>query len=137
MVPSSGTVIWKSDEDFQQVGLELLVRPVDLIDQQYRRDRPADGLAAAAGFSRVVHRRKCAPQSRPHPIWSSCSWALDRQKLALVVPLIDRLVGIEALIALQPDQLGPLRWRQSALPISVLPTPASPSSSSGRCRAEG
>ena len=37
---------------------------------------------------------------------------LDGEKLALVVPLVQRGVLVEALVALQPDQLGPVHGRE-------------------------
>ncbi len=36
IVPSSGMLIWKSDSTSEKIGLELLVRAVDLVDQQHR-----------------------------------------------------------------------------------------------------
>ena len=44
IVPSSGTVIWIVGQNFQKIGLELLVGPVDLVDQEHRRVRLADRL---------------------------------------------------------------------------------------------
>ena len=55
----------------------------------------------------------------------------DLEHLARVVPLVDRGVDVEALVALEPDQRAP-RLVASTLASSVLPTPASPSRSSGR-----
>ena len=45
------------------------------------------------------------------------------QQLARVVPLVERLGGVDALVALQPDQRGAQRRAASALAASVLPTP--------------
>ena len=38
----------------------------------------------------------------------------DRQQLALVVPVVDRVVEVDALVALQPDQRGAGRGGQRA-----------------------
>ena len=51
MVPSSGIVTWKSDEDLEQERLELLVGAVDLVDQQHRRRRVAASSACSSGRS--------------------------------------------------------------------------------------
>ena len=96
-------VIWKSDEDFEEVGLELLVGAVDLVDQQDRRLLLADRLeqrpAQQIGFGEDVRldlvgaRRLVLAR-------------LDGEQLALVVPLVDRGIGVEAFVALQADQAG-------------------------------
>ena len=54
----------------------------------------------------------------------------DRQHLARIIPFVERGRGIDALVALQPDQ-PPAQDARMALAASVLPTPGAPSSSSG------
>ena len=54
----------------------------------------------------------------------------DGHQLALVVPVVDRVVEVDALVALEPDEPR-ARAGASARATSVLPTPASPSTSSG------
>ena len=55
----------------------------------------------------------------------------DREQLARVVPLVERLRRVDPLVALQADQGCVEHERRATLAASVLPTPASPSSSSG------
>ena len=118
-------------QDLEQVRLELLVGAVDLVDEQHRRDavgrlerleqRPAD---QEVGAEDVVGGRVVGLAARLEQP--------DLEHLARVVPLVDRGVDVEPLVALEPDQ--PVRRAIAArtLASSVLPTPASPSSSSGR-----
>ena len=54
----------------------------------------------------------------------------EREELARVVPVVQRVVQVHSLVTLQPNSRRPGR-AASALATSVLPTPASPSSSSG------
>ena len=54
------------------------------------------------------------------------------QDLAREVPVVERLGGVDALVALQPDQRQ-VEASAIASASAVLPVPGSPSSSSGRC----
>jgi hypothetical protein len=102
-------------QEFQQEALELLVGAIDLVDQQHRRplearvdrleQRPLeqellgeDPLGAA-----LVAVGAGRPIGRPR---------LDLEELPRVVPLVDRLVDVEPLVALEPDQPGVERSRQ-------------------------
>ena len=53
------------------------------------------------------------------------------QQLAREVPVVERLAGVDALVALQPQQRPPTTSAM-ACASAVLPVPGSPSSSSGR-----
>ena len=97
-------------EHLEQERLELVVGPVDLVDEQHRRH--------------AARRRGERPQQRPsHEEGLGVELALERlgaavggraaglggaqvQQLAGVVPLVHGLVGVEALVALEPDQLA-------------------------------
>ena len=46
----------------------------------------------------------------------------DREQLALVVPVVDRVVEVDALVALQADQLGARRGRQRARHLGLAHT---------------
>ena len=98
-------------QDLEQVGLELLVGPVDLVDEQDRRDavrrlerleqRPAD---EEIGPEDVVGGRVLGlATSLQQP---------DLEHLARVVPLVDGRVDVQPLVALEPDQLRAQRGRQ-------------------------
>ena len=88
-------------EELEQQCLELVVGSVDLVDQQDRRGSarddvsPQDGplqeelLGEQVGVGDGLGRRLGEP---------------DRQQLALIVPLVQRLADGDALVALQPDQ---------------------------------
>ena len=56
----------------------------------------------------------------------------DVHHLSGVVPLVNGVVDVEALVALQADQVGRRGCRRGLLATSVLPVPASPSRKSGR-----
>src|SRR6478735_8125460 len=86
-------------QDFEQHRLELLVGLVDLVDQQDDRLRRRDrchqrALEQELGPEDVALRRV--------PV--ALLGRLDREQLLAVVPLVQRLGLVEALVALQPDQ---------------------------------
>ena len=99
-------------QELEQEGLELVVGAVDLVDQQHGRpalvlqrlqQRPPQ---QELGPEQLARRR--ARLGRP-----------DREQLALVVPVVDRVVEVDALVALQPDQLGAGRGRQRARDLGL------------------
>ena len=126
-VPISGIVTAASAEQLEQERLEVVVGAVDLVDQQHggprarvlerRQQRPADQVLGAE--EPLLGERLAARLGEP-----------DREQLARVVPLVQRLGGVDPLVALQADQRRVER-HASDRAASVLPTPASPSSSSG------
>ena len=90
----------KSDEHLEQERLELVVGPVDLVDQQH-----------AGG---VLERLQQRPGEQEAPVVEG---RLERlgvvggvrglggpqvQQLAAEVPVVERLAGLETLVALQP-----------------------------------
>jgi hypothetical protein len=92
-------------QDLQQVGLELLVGPVDLVDQQDRRH--------AIGRFERLEERPPNQEVRPEDVVGSRLVCLaarleqaDLEHLARIVPLVDGGVDVEALVALEPDQPG-------------------------------
>ena len=89
-------------EDLQQQGLGLDLDAVDLVDQQHDRLGGPDRLQQRAGEQELVGEDvvvDLAPRVRV-PV------GLDAQQLLLVVPLVQRLGLVEALVALQADQAG-------------------------------
>ena len=93
-------------QHLQQEGLELVVGPVDLVDQQHRR------AVAQRAQHRAVEQEALAVQG-PLDLVGVRSrgrrrGGLDRaqvQDLAREVPVVQRLARVDALVALQPDQL--------------------------------
>ncbi len=93
-------------EHFQQVGLERLVGAVQLVDQQHRRralpafqrarERTLDQELLGKNVLRDFFLRFFARRFRE----------ADLDHLARVVPLVGRLGDVQALVALQPDQLA-------------------------------
>ena len=89
-------------EDLEQEGLELVVGPVDLVDEQHAfltgLDGPEKGsLDEEAGTEQVLEG-----------LLGSGLLLGQRTRvedLAGVVPLVEGLVGVDALVALEADQL--------------------------------
>ena len=102
-------------QHFEEVGLELVVGAVDLVDQQHRRwalavldrpqQRPLDqealvvevGLEVVGGPTGGLATGLGGPQV---------------EQLAGVVPVVHGLRGVDALVALEPDQLAVRPRRQ-------------------------
>ena len=109
-------------EELEQERLELVVGAVDLVDQQH------DLLVGLERLEQRPPQQELAAEELARG--GAGLGRADREQLALVVPVVDRVVEVDALVALQPDQARAER-AASARATSVLPTPASPSSSSG------
>ncbi len=92
-------------QQLEQIRLELLVGAVELVDEQHRSPASGgglDGLEQRAG-NEVVPRHDVADLGMP-----TCRLGEpDRHHLPGVVPLVEGVVDVEALITLQPDQLLP------------------------------
>ena len=98
-------------QDLEQVGLELLVGPIDLVDEQDRRhavgrlerleERPPDQEVRAED---VVGGRPIGLAARLEQP--------DLEHLARVVPLVDGGVDVQALVALEPDEPRAQRCRE-------------------------
>ena len=92
-------------EDLQQESLELVVGPIYLVDEQYRwhgpvvlqrlQQRPAD--QELPGVELVLEAGPVFGHSQ-----GLCG--ADVQELPRVVPLVDRLVNVYALVALEPNE---------------------------------
>ena len=94
-------------EYLQQESLELLVGPVKFIDQQHRgssfRGRELDRLEKRAR-QQILAAHDALHRS---PVFSPTRfYEANRQHLASVVPLVQGVIGVETLVALQPDKLG-------------------------------
>ena len=99
-VGADGAALGNADleigEEFEQKRLELMVRTVDLIDQQHPllgclehlQQRPRDQETVVIDVDLVL------------------AGMADGEQLALVVPFVERMRGIDALVALQPHQIA-------------------------------
>jgi hypothetical protein len=126
-VPSSGDGDRRLGQQLEQERLELVVGAVHLIDQQHGRAR-----------ARVQQRGEQRPRQQVlageqvlvlDPLAGRLGQP-DGEQLARVVPLVQRLVGGDALIALQADQRGVDRGGQGLGGLG-LAHPGSPSSRIG------
>jgi hypothetical protein len=91
-------------EDLEEIGLELLVCSIDLVDEEDRRDAGWIGLEG-------LEQRAADEELRPEDLAGIGARGLaarleqpDLEHLARVVPFVDRGVDVEALIALEPDE---------------------------------
>ena len=101
-------------EQFQQIAFELLIRPVELVDEQYRgprasvaerlQQRPFD---QEVGTEQLAGARAAIARGRAVRLGQA-----DLDQLPRVVPLVHRVGDVEPLIALQADQVGPERRRE-------------------------
>src|SRR5919106_748207 len=85
-------------EHLEQERLELLVRAVDLVDQQHD---------LLVGVDRL-EQRPADEELRPEELRLGYGAFLRRanvQQLARVVPLVHRVRDVESLVALEPDQV--------------------------------
>ena len=130
-------------QDLEQEGLELGVGLVDLVDQQHDRVL-ASVIARSSGRGRMkrsekktsscAEMRSTASRSVPAPAEHLADLVLEDlrvEELLGVLPLVERLGLVEALVALQADQVVAERTRRRTLASSVLPTPAGPSTRIG------
>ncbi len=90
-------------EQLEQEALELLVGAVELVDEQHRRPLVAgvDGLQ-----QRPLEQELLAEDvtgDPPGPL-AGVAAGLDLEQLPRVVPLVDRLAEVEALVALEADE---------------------------------
>ena len=114
-------------QHLEQEGLEVVIGSIQLIDQQHRGLRPGvlDRLQQRPGDQELLVEQLILGELGTRRLRRA-----DPEQLARIVPLVQRLGGVDAFVALQADQLVSSA-AASALAASVLPTPASPSSSSG------
>src|SRR5258707_10947626 len=97
----------KIRQQFEQERLELVVGTVDLVDQQHRRRGPPDR-GQQRPFQQIFFRKNLVLDG----VGILAAMRLDREQLPLVIPFIERGRLIQALIALQADQLGRMRRGQ-------------------------
>ena len=97
----------KVGERFQQKRLELLVRAVQLIDQQHpaARHRRVDRLQQRAGQQELTGKDVDMLEAAGARLAGRLQHA-DAQDLPRVVPFIDRRRHVQPLVALQADQIG-------------------------------
>jgi hypothetical protein len=91
-------------QHLQQQRLGLHLDPVDLVDQQHHRVGGPDGLQQGPGEQERLGEDvglDLGPAGVLGPV------GLDAQQLLLVVPLVQGLGLVQALVALEPDQPGP------------------------------
>ena len=102
IVASSGTVTVKS-EHLQEERLELVVRPVELVHQEH-------GLRAGPDRPQQWPLDEELGPVQLGDALAGADLALLEgarvEELARVVPLVERLRGVDALVALEPDQVG-------------------------------
>ena len=98
-----GNADLKVGKELQQKRLELLVGAVHFVDQQHRRRGAADG-GKQRPFEKILLRENMLLDRVG--IFADAFARFYREQLALIIPLVKRGVLIEALVALQPDQLG-------------------------------
>ena len=89
-------------EDLEQQRLGLDLDAVDLVDQQHDRVVGADGLEQRTSEQKVVGEDVVVDMVSLHE--SLVAVGLNAQQLLLVVPLVERLALVEALVALQADE---------------------------------
>ena len=86
-------------QELEQERLELVVGPVDLVDQQHDRLRPGPASSASSSGRRSRNRREnSSPSSTP------ASAARSASSCRGVVPVVDRVMQVDSLVALQADQ---------------------------------
>ena len=102
-VPISGIVIAKSASTSMQERLELVVGAVELVDQEHRARALADRPKQWPLDEELLAEKLGGPPLR---IGRAVLDRASMQQLPGVVPLVQRLARVDALVALQADQLG-------------------------------
>ena len=95
-----GIEIWKSREQLEQHRLELLVGLVDLVDQQDDGLRRGDRRHQRSGEQELLAEDVVLDVLPAGAV----GLGLDPQQLLAVVPLVQGLGLVEALVALQPHE---------------------------------
>jgi hypothetical protein len=96
-------------ENLEQERLELVVGPVNLVDEQ---DRPVTGTDSLQQWPLEQELRAEQLVDRPVVVELARGQGSDLEHLACVVPLVQCLVGVDALVALQSDQSAPKDRRE-------------------------
>ena len=100
MVPSSGIADLVLGQDLEQQRLGLDLDAIDLVDQQHHRVVGGDRLEQRTGEQELVAEDVVVDVAPRVAVLVG----LDAQQLLLVVPLVERLALVEALVALQTDE---------------------------------
>src|SRR5262245_40282210 len=90
-------------QHLQQERFESLVRAIDLVDEQHGRPLAAGNRPQQRALEQVL-----APEDELLDLARAAPLLLrdpEPQQLALIVPLVECRIGVEAFVALQPDQL--------------------------------
>ena len=130
IVPISGTVTWKSDRISSRYASNS--SSARSISSMSRTGATPSVDSSAWRSGRRIRKSGAEDVVGGRPLGLAARLEQpDLEHLARVVPLVDGGVDVEALVALEPDERVPSEAART-LASSVLPTPASPSSSSGR-----
>ena len=98
-------------QHLEQERLEAVVGAIDLVDEQHRRPVAPGDRAQQRPLEQVVARRRSASSSSPGRAPRARA-IRSAQHLPRVVPLVERGLDVEALVALQADQLGAEQARE-------------------------
>src|SRR5687767_11183711 len=93
-------------EDLQQQRLGLDLDPVDFVDQEYHGVVGPDGLQQRPGEQELLAEYVLLDVGPRLALALGHPLGLDAQELLLVVPLVERLGLVEALVALEADEPG-------------------------------
>ncbi len=105
IVPSSGIDTWKSDRSSSRnASNSSSARSTSSIRSTGGVDAPDGG--EKRPLEQIVFRKDVLLDSLR--VFARAFTRLDGEELALIVPLVERGVLVEALVALEPDQLGPV-----------------------------
>ena len=120
-------------EQLEQERLEVVVGAVELVDEQHRRAAgPGARSPAAAGGGAGTRGRTGRPRRARSPRGLR---EPDPQQLPRVVPLVEGLGRVDALVALQADQRRVERARRAPWrPRSCRPRPRPPAAAAGGSR---
>jgi hypothetical protein len=90
-------------EDLQEIGLELLVAPVQLVHQQHRRPI---SVRVHRLEQRAPEQKARAEETRLVGLLTPSLHQTNVHHLARVVPFVNGVARIQSLIALEPDEIG-------------------------------
>ena len=102
-------------QEFQEEPFKLLIGAVELVNEEHRGAVTAlvDGFQKRA-LDQELRAEQVDVRGVTVPGLPPGLHQANFQQLAGVVPLVDRVVDVEALVALQPDQIGAESGSQSA-----------------------
>ena len=103
-------------EDLEQQRLGLDLDAVDLVDEEDDGSVGADGLEQRTGQQEVLAEDVLLDVAPVAAFGLGHALGLDAQELLLVVPLVERLGLVEALVALEADETGARSSRRPTWP---------------------